>query len=311
MSSPMGIAAAHSAVERLGALGYSNEELWLWLAEIGAAADLWSGRAQSARNRMNTRDGTDPSLTEERRAPAGCSLSRPGRPLTSPTQTANSTVRSWPGSCTTGPTRRRASAPTPVASWARPTAPRSMARWPGCAVPAKSLRGGQPRTCGHPTTYRITPRMPAGDLPRSSWTLGAARTAEAELAAAHAAAERHIPLQRQIEGLPAGRGCCSRSCDEVPDSAPQADAPGNPRHGLTPRELAVLRLLGSGATNVEIGRRLYISPKTASVHVTSILRKLGVTGRVQAATVAERMGLLAPDGEVQPERWPVPPRGAD
>jgi DNA-binding NarL/FixJ family response regulator len=40
-----------------------------------------------------------------------------------------------------------------------------------------------------------------------------------------------------------------------------------------------------------------MSPKTASVHVSAILRKLGVTGRVQAATVAERLGLLA--GESQ------------
>ena len=63
-------------------------------------------------------------------------------------------------------------------------------------------------------------------------------------------------------------------------------------HGLTSRELDVLRLLGTGATNAEIGRRLYMSPKTASVHVSAIIRKLGVTGRVQAATVAERMGLL-------------------
>ena len=68
-------------------------------------------------------------------------------------------------------------------------------------------------------------------------------------------------------------------------------------HGLTPRELDVLRLLGTGATNAEIGRRLYMSPKTASVHVSAIIRKLGVTGRVQAATVAERMGLLAGDTE--------------
>jgi DNA-binding NarL/FixJ family response regulator len=40
----------------------------------------------------------------------------------------------------------------------------------------------------------------------------------------------------------------------------------------------VLRLLGTRATNAEIGRRLYISPKTAGLHVTAILRKLGVTG---------------------------------
>jgi regulatory LuxR family protein len=54
----------------------------------------------------------------------------------------------------------------------------------------------------------------------------------------------------------------------------------------------VLRLLAAGHTNAQIGAELYISPKTASVHVTSILRKLGVSGRVQAAALAERAGLL-------------------
>jgi DNA-binding NarL/FixJ family response regulator len=54
----------------------------------------------------------------------------------------------------------------------------------------------------------------------------------------------------------------------------------------------VLRLLAAGRTNAQIGAELYISPKTASVHVTSILGKLGVSGRVQAATLAERAGLL-------------------
>jgi DNA-binding CsgD family transcriptional regulator len=63
--------------------------------------------------------------------------------------------------------------------------------------------------------------------------------------------------------------------------------------GLTARELAVLRLLAAGRTNAQIGAELYISPKTASVHVTSILRKLGASGRVQAAALAERAGLLA------------------
>ena len=70
------------------------------------------------------------------------------------------------------------------------------------------------------------------------------------------------------------------------------------RYGLTDRELVVLRLLAAGLTNAQIGAELFISPKTASVHVTSILRKLGVAGRVQAAALAERVGLL--DDE-QPE----------
>jgi hypothetical protein len=45
-------AAAIRAVERLGELDYSNEFVWLWLAEIGAVADLWRGRAKSARDRV-------------------------------------------------------------------------------------------------------------------------------------------------------------------------------------------------------------------------------------------------------------------
>ena len=54
----------------------------------------------------------------------------------------------------------------------------------------------------------------------------------------------------------------------------------------------MLRLLGAGRTNAQIGADLFISPRTAGVHVTNILRKLGVTGRVQAAALAERAGLL-------------------
>ena len=54
----------------------------------------------------------------------------------------------------------------------------------------------------------------------------------------------------------------------------------------------MLELLVDGLTNTQIGGRLYMSPKTASVHVSSILRKLGVANRLQAATLAERSGLL-------------------
>jgi DNA-binding NarL/FixJ family response regulator len=56
--------------------------------------------------------------------------------------------------------------------------------------------------------------------------------------------------------------------------------------------LTVLRLLAAGRTNAQIGAELFISPRTAGVHVTKILRQLGVSGRVQAAAVAERAGLL-------------------
>ena len=62
----------------------------------------------------------------------------------------------------------------------------------------------------------------------------------------------------------------------------------------------MLRLLAAGRTNPQIGAELYISTSTASVHVSNILRKLGVPGRVQAAALAERAGLLAPSSQTRP-----------
>ena len=60
--------------------------------------------------------------------------------------------------------------------------------------------------------------------------------------------------------------------------------------GLTAREAEVLLLLAAGRTNRQIGTELFISGKTASVHVSNILRKLGVTSRIDAAAVAQRLG---------------------
>ena len=68
--------------------------------------------------------------------------------------------------------------------------------------------------------------------------------------------------------------------------------PGGNDLGLSARELEVLRLVAAGRTNGQIAMALYISPKTASVHVTHILDKLGAGNRVEAAMIAARMGLL-------------------
>jgi DNA-binding CsgD family transcriptional regulator/tetratricopeptide (TPR) repeat protein len=73
--------------------------------------------------------------------------------------------------------------------------------------------------------------------------------------------------------------------------APAGDAAG--RIGLTPRETEVLALLATGLGNAAIAERLFISPKTASVHVSNILGKLEVANRVEAAAAAHRLGLLA------------------
>jgi DNA-binding CsgD family transcriptional regulator len=61
--------------------------------------------------------------------------------------------------------------------------------------------------------------------------------------------------------------------------------------GLTPREAEVLALIGEGRTNRQIGQALFITSKTAGVHVSRILAKLGVAGRGEAAAIAHRLGL--------------------
>jgi DNA-binding CsgD family transcriptional regulator len=54
---------------------------------------------------------------------------------------------------------------------------------------------------------------------------------------------------------------------------------------LTPREREVALLVADGLTNAELARRLYISPKTAAVHVSNILHKLGVSSRTEVVDV--------------------------
>ena len=73
------------------------------------------------------------------------------------------------------------------------------------------------------------------------------------------------------------------------DPAPTARRPDT--FGLSGREREVLVLVAQGRTNREIGERLFISQKTVGVHVGNILAKLEVSGRVEAAAVAIRLGL--------------------
>jgi DNA-binding CsgD family transcriptional regulator len=115
-----------------------------------------------------------------------------------------------------------------------------------------------------------------------------AAAAATALQTAATAAEGHAPLLAKISTLAQRARIPLQTAPAEILSPPEAPAP----YGLTKRELAVLGLLAAGRTNAQIGAELYISPKTASVHVTGILRKLGVSNRVQAAALAERAGLL-------------------
>jgi two-component system, NarL family, response regulator LiaR len=66
---------------------------------------------------------------------------------------------------------------------------------------------------------------------------------------------------------------------------------------LTERENEVLRLLAQGASNKEIAQTLHIGEKTVKTHVSSILGKLNVSSRTQAALYAVRVGLVSPPGD--------------
>ncbi len=72
-----------------------------------------------------------------------------------------------------------------------------------------------------------------------------------------------------------------------PPSSPAESAP----FGLSIRELEVLALVCEGLTNKQIAPQLYVSPKTVAAHVSSILAKLGVATRGEAAAMAHRLGL--------------------
>jgi DNA-binding CsgD family transcriptional regulator/tetratricopeptide (TPR) repeat protein len=130
------------------------------------------------------------------------------------------------------------------------------------------------------------------EVARSRWRLAEAlaengdrEAAAAEWRPAVAAAERlgAAPLLAALRDL----GARAR----LDTGRPAAPAPAGPFAALTAREREVLKLVAEGRNNKEIAAALFISPKTASVHVSNILAKLNVTGRTQAAALALREGL--------------------
>nr|WP_307821745.1 AAA family ATPase [Streptomyces coffeae] len=117
------------------------------------------------------------------------------------------------------------------------------------------------------------------------------RTAAGELLRQAEAAARELgaaPLETEITTLAGRARIPLRQTDgeAAPPPAPAAAL------GLTVRERDVLRLVAAGRSNRQIAEELFISPKTASVHVSNILAKLGASGRGEAAAIAHRLGVL-------------------
>ncbi|MCP2307690.1 helix-turn-helix transcriptional regulator [Kitasatospora paracochleata] len=99
-------------------------------------------------------------------------------------------------------------------------------------------------------------------------------------------------LRREIAHLAERAGLALDSAPGGLAAEAAEPVPAVEAFGLTPRETDVLRLLALGRTNRQIAEELYISPKTASVHVSNILAKLAVGGRGEAAALAHRLRLF-------------------
>ncbi len=124
----------------------------------------------------------------------------------------------------------------------------------------------------------------------SPYELAVARSHLAEVLAAtgdaegaRAATEEAAATARRLGAVPL--------LSRLEGGAPRTTA-ADPRLRLTPREREILALVAEGRSNGEIGRQLFISTKTVSVHVSNILGKLDAAGRTEAAAIARREGLL-------------------
>jgi DNA-binding NarL/FixJ family response regulator len=124
-------------------------------------------------------------------------------------------------------------------------------------------------------------RLRDGDRDAAAESAGDALTTASKMGAHWLAREARSFLVRARLPLPEG-------CDTEPEDV---EAAADDPFGLTPREREVLAMVAEGATNREIGERLFMAEKTASVHVSRILAKLDVRSRTEAAAVAHRHGL--------------------
>ena len=165
----------------------------------------------------------------------------------------------------------------------------AQAAWDDAAQAWEAV--GQPYPLAAALLRAAEMALSAGDRDAAGARLRRAHLLAAELGAR--------PLSGDITQLARrGRISLTREVEATDDEAAAGrtaltPAPGEPPLGLTAREYEVLRLVAAGHSNREIASELFISAKTASVHVSNILGKLGVTSRGEAAATAHRLGLFA------------------
>ncbi len=151
----------------------------------------------------------------------------------------------------------------------------ALASWDAAAQAWDRLHSPYPLACALVSAAEAA--MDRGDRDGATERLARAASLADALTAA--------PLREQIRSL------ARRARLAIP-AGPDADQAGG-AFSLTAREIEVLRLVAAGRSNRDIAAELFISAKTASVHVSNILAKLNATSRTEAAAIAHQAGLAA------------------
>jgi DNA-binding CsgD family transcriptional regulator/tetratricopeptide (TPR) repeat protein len=154
------------------------------------------------------------------------------------------------------------------------------AAWAAAVVAWERL--GQPYRAAYAGFRHAEALLATGDRDRATTVLGRAAAITGRLGARPLDSELHALARRARVDLAPPTGVAAAVAD-VPAPAAQL--------GLTRREAEVLALVAAGRSNRQVAQALFISPKTVGVHVSNILAKLGVAGRVEAAAIAHRLGL--------------------
>jgi len=169
---------------------------------------------------------------------------------------------------------------TGLAEHGRAVADNDPARWQDAALAWDRLE--RPYCAATMRARQAEALVEAGDREHAAEVVAAALAVAEQLGAGWLGGELNgLAARGRLEGVGA------RADGGSADGAGGSETP----FGLTPRELQVLTLIAEGATNRQIGAALYMAEKTASVHVSRILSKLGVSSRTQAAAVAHRLHL--------------------
>ena len=151
--------------------------------------------------------------------------------------------------------------------------------WPPAVEAARAE--GDPYLLGYALLRGAGQALEAGERDSAAMMLEESALLSAEIGAEPLLVEAQMLARRARVRLPEGSTA-------TPAAERDVDS-----YGLTGRELEVLQLVAAGRSNPQIAAELFISPKTASVHVSNIISKLNVTSRGEAAALAHRLGVAA------------------